>query len=190
MALLLPGVAVAHTGGEVHSFVAGVMHPLGGMDHLMAMLAVGLLAGCSGGWMRWALPASFVAAMAIGAMGAVLGANGIEARLVEVGIAFSLVAFGAALVTKRALSAPLMIVFTAGFAMFHGHAHGTEMGAGLAALPYAMGFMIATALLHATGVLLTTSRLLPLKQPTLRKWSGSAIAAAGIASLCVTIVSA
>lgn len=187
MALLLPGVAVAHTGGEVHSFVAGVMHPLGGMDHLMAMLAVGLLAGCAGGWMRWALPATFVAAMA---MGAVLGANGIETPLVEVGIAFSLVAFGAALVTQRALSAPLMIVFTAGFAMFHGHAHGTEMGAGLAALPYAMGFMIATALLHAKGVLLTTSNLLSLKQLTLRKWSGGAIAAAGIASFCVTIVSA
>ncbi|MBM0104796.1 HupE/UreJ family protein [Steroidobacter sp. S1-65] len=187
MALLLPGVAAAHTGGEVHSFVAGVMHPLGGVDHLMAMLAVGLLAGCAGGWMRWALPGSFVAAMA---MGAVLGANGIEAPFVEAAIAFSLIAFGAALVTRRSLSAPLMIAFTAGFAMFHGHAHGTEMAAGLAAMPYAMGFMIATALLHATGVLLTTNTLLPLKQLTLRKWSGSAIAAAGIASLCVTIVSA
>lgn len=185
LGLLLPGAAMAHTGGEAHSFMAGALHPLGGMDHLLAMLAVGLVAGCAGGWMRWALPAAFVSAMAAGAG---LGAKGIGVPFVEFGIAFSLIAFGAVLVARRSLSAPLMIALTAGFAMFHGHAHGTEMGVGLSAMPYAMGFMLATALLHVAGVLLTTNTLLPLRQVTLRKWSGGAITAAGLASLCVLIV--
>lgn len=182
LGLLLPGVVMAHVGGEGHSFVAGVVHPLGGVDHLLAMLAVGLLAGCAGGGMRWVLPAAFVTAMA---MGAGLGANGIEAPFVEVAIACSLIAFGAALIARKSLSAPLLVACTAGFALFHGHAHGTEMSAGLSALPYALGFMLATALLHVAGVLLTTTSL-PL--PTLRKWSGSAIAAVGVASLCILMV--
>lgn len=181
LGLLLPGAVMAHTGDGAHSFVSGVVHPLGGMDHLLAMLAVGLLAGCAGGRMRWMLPATFVTAMA---MGAVLGANGIEAPFVEVGIAFSLVAFGAALVVKRSLSAPLLVALAAGFAVFHGHAHGTEMGEGLAAMPYALGFMLATALLHVTGVLLTTTSL---PQSTVRKCSGGAIAAVGAASVCLII---
>ncbi len=184
LGLLLPGVAMAHTGGGADSFMAGAMHPLSGLDHLLAMVAVGLIAGCGGGWMRWGLPASFVTAMAVGA---VLGANAIEAPFVEAGIAVSLIAFGVALVAKQSLSARILVALTAGGALFHGHAHGTEMGTDLSAAPYAVGFMLATALLHAAGVLLTT-KTFPMPQVTLRKWSGSAIAAAGVASLCVLVV--
>lgn len=175
---LLPATVMAHPGGEAHSFLAGAAHPLGGLDHLLAMLAVGLLAGYSGGTMRWWLPASFVAAMAIGAG---LGVTGVDLPFIEVGIAFSLIAFGAALVLKHSLRAPLLIALTAGFALFHGHAHGTEMGVDLSAMSYAVGFLLVTATLHVIGVLLTTKRLLP--QATLLKWSGSAIAAVGIVSL-------
>jgi urease accessory protein len=183
LCLSLPATAMAHTGGDAHSFMAGALHPLGGLDHLLAMLAVGLLAGCTGGRMVWGLPVSFVAAMA---MGAVLGANGVGVPFVEVGIALSLIAFGCALVSKQSVSAPILTALTAGFALFHGHAHGTEMGADLSAMPYALGFMLATALLHAVGVLLTTKTLLP--QAALRKWSGGAIAVTGVASLCVMLV--
>lgn len=185
LCLSLPATAMAHTGAEAHSFFAGALHPLGGVDHLLAMLAVGLLAGHSGGNMRWWVPATFVTAMALGAG---LGATGIGVPLIEVGIALSLIAFGAALVLKQSLRAPALVVLTAGFALFHGHAHGTEMTTGLSALPYALGFMLSTALLHAIGVLLTTKTLLPLPQAMLLKWSGSAIAAVGIVSLGVMLV--
>ena len=175
--LSLPATVMAHPGGEAHSFMAGAVHPLSGLDHLLAMLAVGLLSGYSGGKMRWWLPASFVTAMAIGAG---LGAIGVHFAFIEVGIAFSLIAFGGALVLKQPLRALTLIVLTAGFALFHGHAHATEMGADVSAIPYALGFMLATALLHAIGVLLTTKTLLPLPQATLLKWSGSVIAAVGV----------
>lgn len=175
---------MAHTGGEAHSFIAGALHPLGGLDHLLAMLAVGLLAGHGGGSMRWWLPASFVSAMAVGAG---LGAAGMEVPLIEVGIALSLVAFGSALV-KQSLRAPALVALTAGFALFHGHAHGTEMGADLSALPYGVGFMLTTAVLHAVGLLLATRTMLPLRQAMVLKWSGGGIAAFGIVSLGVLLV--
>src|SRR5688500_7364057 len=100
LCVLLPATAMAHPGGEAYSFLTGAGHPLGGLDHLLAMLAVGLLAGYSGGKMRWWLPASFVTAMAIGAG---LGVIGLGLPFTEAAIAFSLVAFGAALVTKLSL---------------------------------------------------------------------------------------
>lgn len=177
LCLSLPATVLAHPGHEAHSFIAGAVHPLSGLDHLLAMLAVGLLAGYSGGTMRWWLLASLVSAMAIGAG---LGAIGVGVPLIEIGIAFSLIAFGAALVLKQPLRAPTLIALTAGFALFHGHAHGTEMGADASAISYALGFMLATAMLYAIGVLLTTRTLLPLPQATFLKWSGSAIAAVGM----------
>lgn len=180
--LSLPATVMAHPGGEAHSFMAGAAHPLSGLDHLLAMLAVGLLAGYSGGKMLWWLPASFVAAMAVGAGLSVIGAN---FAFIEVGIALSLVAFGAALVLKHSLRALALIALTAGFALFHGHAHGMEMGADVSGMSYALGFMLVTALLHATGILLATKTLLPIPQATLLKWSGSAIAAVGVVSLGV-----
>ncbi|HWK49517.1 MAG TPA: HupE/UreJ family protein, partial [Steroidobacter sp.] len=99
------------------------------------------------------------------------------------GIALSLIAFGAALVLKQAFRAPMLVAMTAGFALFHGHAHGTEMGADLSVASYGVGFVLATALLHGFGVLLTTKLVLPVPRPTLLRWSGGAIAAVGVASL-------
>jgi urease accessory protein len=183
--LSLPATAMAHVGAEAHSFIAGALHPLSGLDHLLAMLAVGLLAGCSGGNMRWWLPASFVTAMAAGAG---LGATGVNVPLIEVGIAFSLMVFGVALVSKQSLHAPTLVALTAGFALFHGHAHGTEMGTEVSALPYALGFMLATAGLHTFGVVLATKALLRRWQVMLLKWSGRVIAAVGVTSLCVPLV--
>lgn len=185
LALLSPVTALAHPGSEAHSFIAGALHPLGGLDHLLAMLAVGLLAGSAAGNMRWWLPATFVSAIAVGGA---LGAIGEGGALIEIGIAFSLVVFGTALVLKRPLRAPMLVMLTAVFALFHGHAHGAEMGAHLSALPYAAGFMLATALLHGFGVVLATRPILPVSQAMLFKWSGSAIAAVGVVSLGALLV--
>ncbi len=116
------------------------------------------LAVCAG-----ALPLSFVLALVVGAA---LG-RGRNQRmpLVEVGIALSLVAFGAALLLKQTFRAPMLVAMTAGFALFHGHAHGAEMGADLSVASYGVGFAVATALLHVLGVLLTSSLLRPVFQP-------------------------
>jgi urease accessory protein len=181
----LPASALAHTGGDAHGFIAGALHPLSGVDHLLAMLAVGLLAGISGGRTRWLLPASFVVAMGTGAL---LGASGIYLPLIEGVIALSLIVFGLALAAKRLLSAPALFALTIGFAVFHGHAHGTEMGVGLSATTYGIGFLLATALLHGVGVLLVTRSLLPLSRPTLLSWSGNAIAVVGVCSLGALIL--
>src|SRR5262245_47406910 len=83
MSLSLPVTAMAHPGHDTHSFIAGALHPLTGVDHLLAMLAVGLLAGCSGGRIRWGLPTTFVTAMVVGAA---LGMSGVHLPLIEVGI--------------------------------------------------------------------------------------------------------
>jgi urease accessory protein len=181
----LPATALAHTGGTAHSFLAGALHPLSGLDHLLAMLAVGLLAGCSAGRLRWGLPVSFVTAMVVGAA---LGAGGVNVPFIEIGIALSLVGLGAALVMKQTFRAPALIAMTAGFALFHGHVHGTEMGANFSAASYGLGFVLATALLHTFGVLLATRMLLPVSQPMLVRWSGSAIAAVGVASLGLLVL--
>ncbi|WP_129648987.1 HupE/UreJ family protein [Peristeroidobacter agariperforans] len=183
--LSLPATALAHTGHATHSFLAGVLHPLGGLDHLLAMLAVGLLAGCSAGRLRWGLPASFVMAMIVGAM---IGAGGVEAPFIEIGIALSLVAFGAALVWKQTFRAPVLLALTAGFALFHGHAHGAEMGVDLSAASYGTGFVLATALLHALGMLLATRMVQSGQLLSLVRWGGSAIAAVGAASLALLLV--
>lgn len=183
--LSLPATALAHTGDMTHSFLAGALHPLTGLDHLLALLAVGLLAGCSAGRLRWGLPVSFVMSMILGAA---VGARGVAVPFVELGIALSLVTFGAALAWKQTIRAPLLVAITAGFALFHGHAHGMEMGADHSATLYGVGFVLATTLLHAFGVVLGTRVMLAGQQRTLVRWGGSAIAAVGVGSVGVLLV--
>jgi urease accessory protein len=185
LCLSLPATALAHTGHATPSIVAGALHPLSGLDHLLAMLAVGLLAGCSAGRLRWGLPTSFVLAMVVGAL---IGASHVDVPFIELGIALSLVTFGAALVWKQTFGAPVLVAVTAGFALFHGHAHGTEMGADLSAASYGVGFVLATAALHAFGVVLAMRMVQSGQQLTLARWGGGAIAAVGVASLGVALV--
>ncbi|GFE87012.1 urease accessory protein UreJ [Steroidobacter agaridevorans] len=149
------------------------------------MVAVGLLAGCSAGRLRWGLPVSFVMAMVVGAM---IGAGGVDVPFIEIGIALSLVAFGTALVWKQTFRAPVLVGLTAGFALFHGHAHGAEMGADLSAASYGIGFVMSTALLHAFGVLISTRMVQSGQQLSLVRWGGSAIAAVGAVSLGLLLV--
>lgn len=148
--LVLPAVADAHTfGAHDAGFAHGFMHPIGGWDHLLAMVAVGLWAAQRGGAALWALPAAFVTAM-IG--GGLLGMTGIELPAVELGIAGSVIALGALIAAQSRLSLPVSLVVVSAFALFHGHAHGAEMPEAAQPLLYGLGFALATALLHGAGV--------------------------------------
>lgn len=175
---LFAGAALAHPGHGGHesaSFFSGFGHPVGGADHLLAMLAVGLLAARQAGRARWALPVAFVLAMLAGAG---LGALGVALSAVETGIALSVLVLGLliALVVKLPLSAAVPMV--AVFALFHGHAHFTEMGHGSVWL-YAAGFVLATATLHAAGYALARSLPESGHAGIVRRAMGAMIAAAG-----------
>ncbi|WP_439596048.1 HupE/UreJ family protein [Falsiroseomonas sp.] len=148
-ALLAPLPALAHEAGDhVHGFAAGFLHPVGGLDHVLAMVAVGLWAGLLGGRALWALPAGFLGAMTLG-FG--LGAAGIGLPMVEAGILASVIILGALVAASARVSLALAVPLVAVFGLLHGHAHGTELeGAG--AFPYAAGFLVATAALHGLGV--------------------------------------
>ncbi|PWG65716.1 HupE/UreJ family protein [Spiribacter halobius] len=149
-ALALPGAALAHTGHDVGGFGYGFAHPLGGLDHLLAMLAVGLWAAQAGGRALWAVPASFLALMAAGG-GLALAGVGLPA--VELGVAGSVLAFGLLVACAARIPLGAGIALTGAFALFHGFAHGAEMAAGASAALYGGGFLAATALLHAAGMI-------------------------------------
>ena len=149
-ALGLASPAFAHTGvGATHGFDHGFWHPLTGADHVLAMVAVGLFAANLGGRALWLVPATFVSVMA--AAGAI-GMSGLEIPFVETGIALSVLVLGLVLMTRLAPPVGVAMGLVGFFAIFHGHAHGAEMPADASGLSYGLGFLMATALLHAAGV--------------------------------------
>ncbi len=145
-------LAQAHEGaGLAGGFMSGFAHPLLGWDHVIAMLAVGLWGAFLGAPALWLLPVVFPLVMAAGGA---LGVLGVPLPAVEVGIAASAVALGG--VVAGALRPPLWVaaLLVALFAIFHGHAHGTELPQAANPLAYSLGFVIATGLLHLTGIAL------------------------------------
>lgn len=150
--LAMSSAALAHTGvGEVSGFAAGFWHPLGGLDHLLAMLAVGLWAAQIGGKATWQIPCAFVGVMVLGS---VAGMIGLHVPMVEQGILASVLVLGALVAVALRCPAPVCAALAGLFALFHGHAHGTEMPLGAGALAYVAGFSLATALLHGAGIAL------------------------------------
>ena len=148
--MALPTVALAHPGHvEPSGFMHGFEHPLGGLDHLLAMVAVGLWAAQSGGRALVALPAAFVVAMILGG---IAGMAGLPLPAVEFGILGSVLALGALVAFQPKLSVGVCVAITAAFAVFHGFAHGVEMPAAASPWAYGLGFTVATALLHAGGI--------------------------------------
>lgn len=142
--------AAAHTfGAQGAGLAQGFLHPLGGLDHLLAMVAVGLWAAQRGGRALWAVPAAFVGMMAVGGAA---GAIGAPLPLVELGIAGSLIVLGLAVALSVRLPIAASAVLVGLFALFHGHAHGTELPETASALQYGLGFIAATAALHGLGV--------------------------------------
>lgn len=150
--LLLPAPLFAHVGaGSVQGVLHGFAHPLVGLDHMVAMVAVGLWAAQRGGRALWALPAVFVGGMVLA--GAV-GVQGLHLPGVEAGILASIVVLGALVAFAVRPSLALSAAAVGLFAIFHGHAHGAEMPRTVGAFAYALGFAGATLLLHAAGIAL------------------------------------
>ena len=152
--LLSPTLAFAHTGvGDVVGFAHGFEHPLGGLDHVLAMIAVGVLAAVMGGRALWLVPLSFLTVMVVG-FG--IGLTQMNLPFVELGIALSSVVIGIAATLRRPLPVAAAMALVGVFASFHGYAHGAEMPATSGGLGYAGGFLLASALLHLAGMVATT----------------------------------
>ena len=150
--LLVPGIAFAHPGHSVDGgLLAGFLHPFSGIDHLLAMTAVGLLAAHLGGRALWAVPVAFVAVMVLGG---VCGFAGVSLPFVETAIALSVLVFGVAIFMSTPLPVFAAMALVGAFALFHGHAHGTEVPANSVWLAYGVGFMTATVVLHGFGIAL------------------------------------
>jgi urease accessory protein len=146
----LPTIASAHPAfGQVHDLAHGFAHPFTGLDHLIAMLAVGVLAAQLGGRALWLVPGTFVAFMA--AAGAA-GMLGLTIPYVETGIALSVLALGAAIAFAIRIPVALAMALVGFFAIFHGHVHGTEMPSSASGALFGLGFVTATAILHAIGI--------------------------------------
>ncbi len=182
VAIVTAGAAHAHTGlGTVNGFAAGAVHPFLGLDHVLAMVGVGLWAAMLGGRNIILVPLAFVAAMIIG--GAV-GIAGIEFPLVELGIVSSLIVIGGLISLRTVLPLPLAMSMVSLFALFHGHAHGAEIPASASGLLYGLGFVGATVTLHATGIGL--GRLLRTTAATRYvRLAGLGIVGSGLALLVV-----
>ena len=147
--VMLPAAALAHTGhGEVSGLQSGLVHPTSGLDHMLAMLAVGLLGVQLGGRMIWAMPLAFMSVMLAGGA---LAMAGVGMPGVEAGILLSVVVLGALVGAGRPLPQALGLAVAALFAFFHGHAHGSEMPLAAGGLAYGLGFLLSTAALHAVG---------------------------------------
>ena len=170
---LFAGTASAHTGDHaVAGFASGLAHPFMGLDHLFALLAIGLWAAQQGGRARWSIPAAFVGAMLVGGG---LTLAGLALPQVETGIAASVLVLGLLIATRRQWAAPVGMAIAAGFALFHGYAHGLEMPQAASPALYALGFVLATAVLHGLGIAghLAGRRAV--------QWAGAGIAATGLA---------
>lgn len=154
LALAIAAPAAWAHGQGVHThdagLVAGMLHPFSGLDHLLAMVAVGLWAAQQGGRALWVLPLSFVGAMAVGAM---LGMSGMAFAGMEAGIALSVLALGVLVALRRRMLLPFAAALAGLFALFHGIAHGQEMPLAASPWGYVFGMLAATALLHGAGVL-------------------------------------
>jgi urease accessory protein len=153
-ALLLASPAFAHMDPAEHgSIAAGFTHPLFGLDHVLAMIVVGLWAAQIGGWAIWSVPLGFVSAMLAGFLASLAG---VPLPVVEPVILASSVILGLLVALAVQPKTHWAMLTVAGFALFHGHAHGSELGAA-GALPYGAGFLMATIVLHAFGTLIGAS---------------------------------
>ncbi len=171
-----PLSAWAHVGsGEAGGFLIGLQHPLSGFDHVLAMIAVGLWGAQLGAPSLWILPVVFPMMMA---MGGTLGLMGIPIPGVEVGIAVSAIVLGFMVLAEAKLKIQLAMVIVAFFAIFHGHAHGTELPAGQSGLLYSIGFVAATGCLHGAGIAIGLIHRWQIGRLVLRG-AGSLVCAAG-----------
>jgi urease accessory protein len=173
LVLLVATPALAHIGrGQAAGFLTGLSHPVSGMDHVLAMVAVGLWGAQLGAPAMWLLPVIFPMVMAFGG---VLGLLGIPLPFVEIAIALSAVLLGIMVMSEARPPVAVAAIMVGFFAVFHGHAHGTELPAGQSGLLYSMGFVAATGCLHGVGIAIGLIHRWPVGKIALR------IAGAGVA---------
>jgi len=162
--------------GQAGGLLTGLLHPLSGLDHVLAMVAVGLWGAQLGLPAIWVLPLAFPLVMALGGM---LGFLGVPIPGIEVGIAASAIVLGTAVALELRPKLVIAALVVGCFAVFHGHAHGTELPQGQSALLYSLGFVIATGCLHALGIGIGTVHSRPWGRQVLRV-AGGAVAAGGV----------
>lgn len=174
--ILLPELAEAHVeGGQVGGFFTGLQHPWSGLDHILAMLAVGLWGAQLGNPAIWVLPVAFPIIMSFGAM---LGLLGITVPGIEAGIAVSAILLGIMVLGEVRFHLVAAAAMVGVFGIFHGHAHGTELPAGQNAMLYSMGFVVGTGCLHGLGIVIGLIHRWPAGKIALRTM-GAGIAAMG-----------
>lgn len=175
--LLAASSVLAHPGHEqASSFMTGFAHPMGGLDHLLAMVAIGLWAASMGGRAMWAIPAAFVMTMLLGGG---LAVAGLTVPFVEQGILLSVIVLGALVLFAKRLPTAVCMAIAGGFALFHGAAHGMEMPLNADGLQYALGFALATTGLHVVG-LGFGQWMTRISTPLVTRMGGFVIAAAGL----------
>jgi urease accessory protein len=176
-AAVWPVAALAHQqGGEAIGFFGGLKHPISGLDHVLAMVAVGLWGAQLGAPAIWLLPVTFPMVMAFGGMLALMG---VPLPGAEIGIAVSAVALGLVVMSEARPPLWAAAALVGFFAIFHGHAHGTELPAGASGLLYSIGFVLATGCLHATGIAIGLIHRWPWGRIALRV-AGAIVAGAGL----------
>jgi urease accessory protein len=164
--------ALAHSGHGASSLLDGLVHPLTGLDHILAFIAVGLLARRSGGTALWAWPLIFLMAAGIGFL---VGVNGLALPLIEPGILASVIVLGLIIASELKLAPVLGALLIGLFGVMHGQAHAGETN-GTALLPFAVGFLLTSAALHALGLYFGQAIL-----PKWQRWGGFAAATLGVA---------
>jgi urease accessory protein len=179
---LIATPAFAHPGHALHDlgFTAGALHPVGGLDHVLAMLLVGVVAGMHGGRNLWLLPASFLALMLAGFTA---GSAGLPLAASETGIALSVLALGLMTALDSRRAGVLVAAFVGLFGLFHGHAHGTEAVGAASLLAYAAGLCVTTATLHLAGIGMAATMLVGARAALGRRVAGGAALVAGLALL-------
>ena len=178
--ILIPATAMAHDEGTVlrfGSFLAGFTHPVLGLDHLLAMLSVGIISAQIGGRAIWVVPLTFVLVMALGG---ILGLIDIGLTAVEMGIAISVLLLGAAIAIGRKVPLTAALLAVALFATFHGYAHGAEMPEIAKPVRYAIGFLTGTAIIHIVGVFIGDIPQHYKAGPSILRALGGGIAVVGI----------
>jgi urease accessory protein len=173
-----PAAALAHTGADTGSgFASGFLHPLTGIDHVLAMLAVGMWGAQLGPPALWLLPVAFPLVMSLGGVAGILH---LPMAPIEPGIALSVIVLGACIALDRRPPLWLAGALVSCFAIFHGYAHGTELPKHAGAVAYSAGFVLATGLIHITGIGVGSVTHLPNGLRLLRA-GGAAISLAGFA---------
>lgn len=174
--LLVPSAHAHVQQGQAVSFMTGLEHPWSGLDHVLAMIAVGIWGAQLGNPAIWILPITFPLVMSMGAM---MGLLGIPLPGIEIGIAASAIVLGIMVLGEIRPKLVVAAILVGCFAIFHGHAHGTELPTGQSGLLYSMGFVMATGCLHGIGIAIGLIHRWPLGKIALRG-SGGLIAAMGV----------